>query len=161
MGLTWGITVEGVDILGTLRWEISAFSLLSFCQMRGFSVFSVCILFEESVFIFQFLNGQLCQTKHNCEFYHSKIEHTFLKKYTNWEKLISLVLTEREETKTKYFAPRTTANWTEPFDGKLFHLLTWTWTELPWHRFRACFLEFLAPTQIFKLTPLEIFNFRR
>ena len=57
-----------------LRWEISAFSLLSFCQMRDSSAFSVCILFEESVFIFQFLNAQLCQTKHNCEFHHSKIE---------------------------------------------------------------------------------------
>ena len=29
----------------------------------------------------------------------------FLQKYTNWAKLISLVLTEREETKTRYFAP--------------------------------------------------------
>ena len=57
-----------------LRWEISVFSLLSFCQMRDSSVFSVCILFEENVFIFQFFNSQLFQTKHNCEFHHSKIE---------------------------------------------------------------------------------------
>ena len=42
--------------------------------MRDSSAFSVCILFEESVFIFQFLNEQLCQTKHNCEFHNSKIE---------------------------------------------------------------------------------------
>ena len=29
-----------------------------------------------------------CQKKHNCKFYHSKIEKfTFLKKYTNWAKL--------------------------------------------------------------------------
>ena len=52
------------------RWEISTFSLLLFYQMRDSSAFSVCILFEESVFIFQFLNAQLYQTKHNCEFHH-------------------------------------------------------------------------------------------
>ena len=36
-----------------------------------------------------------------------KSKHTSLKKYTNWAKLIyfSLVLREREEKKTKYFAP--------------------------------------------------------
>ena len=42
--------------------------------MRDSSAFSVCIFFEESVFIFQFLNAQLCQTNHNCEFHHPKIE---------------------------------------------------------------------------------------
>ena len=36
-----------------------------------------------------------------------KNTHTFLKKYTNWAKLSSLVLTEREETKTRYLAPLT------------------------------------------------------
>ena len=34
-----------------------------------------------------------------------KNKHTFLKKYTNWAKLSSLILTEQEETKTRYFAP--------------------------------------------------------
>ena len=34
-----------------------------------------------------------------------KNKHTFLKKYTNWAKLSSLILTEQEETNTKYFAP--------------------------------------------------------
>ena len=36
-----------------------------------------------------------------------KSKHTFLKKYTNWAKLIyfSLVLREQEEKTTKYFAP--------------------------------------------------------
>ena len=33
-------------------------------------------------------------------------KHTYLKKYTNWAKLSSLVLREWEETKTKYFAPQ-------------------------------------------------------
>ena len=32
-------------------------------------------------------------------------KHTSLKKYTNSAKLSSLILTEREETKTRYFAP--------------------------------------------------------
>jgi hypothetical protein len=38
-------------------------------KIRASSAFSVCILFEESVFIFQFLNDKMhCQTQHNCEF---------------------------------------------------------------------------------------------
>ena len=39
-----------------------------FVKMRDSSAFSVCTFFEESVFLFQFLNdknAQLCQTKHN------------------------------------------------------------------------------------------------
>ena len=32
-----------------------------------------------------------------------KNKHTFLKKYTNWAKLSSLILREREETKTQIF----------------------------------------------------------
>ena len=35
-----------------------------------------------------------------------KNKYTFPKEYTNWEKLSSLNLTKREETKTRYFAPR-------------------------------------------------------
>ena len=41
------------------RCEISGFSLLSFCQNKRSSAFSVCILFEESVLIFQFLNDKI------------------------------------------------------------------------------------------------------
>ena len=54
----------------SVKWENSQFSQFVY-------------IFEESVFIFQFLNAQLCQTKHNCEFHHSKIEkkNIFLKKY--------------------------------------------------------------------------------
>ena len=37
--------------------------------------------------------------------------HTFLKKYSNWAKLSSLILTEREETKNKYFAPMVSLGW--------------------------------------------------
>ena len=58
-----------------LRWEISGFSLLSFCQISHFSAFSFCIFFEESVFIFQFLNDKIHNYVHNCEFHHSKIEN--------------------------------------------------------------------------------------
>ena len=72
--------------------------------------FSVCMLFEESVFIFQFSNNKM----HNYVLFHTfvhfiiqklKNKHTFFKKYANWAKLSSLILTEREETKTRYFAP--------------------------------------------------------
>ncbi len=35
-----------------------------------------------------------------------KNKHIFLKKLSNWAKLNSLILREREETITKYFAPR-------------------------------------------------------
>ena len=56
------------------RWEISGFSLLSFCQNERFLSFLSLYIFEESVFIFQFLNAKLCQTNHNCEFHHQKIE---------------------------------------------------------------------------------------
>ena len=37
-----------------------------------------------------------------------KSKHTFLKKYTNWAKLSSIIFMEREETKTRYFAPKST-----------------------------------------------------
>ena len=44
-------------------------------KMRDrFLSFLSLYIFEESVFIFQFLNAQLCQTNPNCAFYHSKIE---------------------------------------------------------------------------------------
>ena len=59
-------------------------------------------LFEESVFVFQFLNDKI----HNYVLF-DIIWYTFLKKYTSWAKLSSLVLREQEETKTKYFAPIT------------------------------------------------------
>ena len=35
-----------------------------------------------------------------------KNKHIFLKKLSNWAKLNSLILREREETITKYFAPK-------------------------------------------------------
>ena len=69
------------------------------------------MIFEEIVFIFQFLNNKM----HKCvkeniivHFIIQKLKnkHTFLKKYTNWAKLNPLILTEREETKTRYFAPK-------------------------------------------------------
>ena len=41
-----------------LRCEIYDFCLLSFCQNERTQLCSVCILFEESVFIFQFLNDE-------------------------------------------------------------------------------------------------------
>ena len=56
------------------RWEISGFSLLSFCQNERFLSFLSLYIFVESLFIFQFLNAQFCQTNHNSEFHHRKIE---------------------------------------------------------------------------------------
>ena len=52
--------------------------------------FSVCMLFEESVFIFQFLNDKMHNyVKQNIiiNFIIQKLKnkHTLLKKYTNWE----------------------------------------------------------------------------
>ena len=71
---------------------------------------TVCILFEESVFIFQFLYEQIHNYfKQNIivNFIIKKLKnkHTFLKKYTYWAKLSSLFSTEQEEKKTRYFAP--------------------------------------------------------
>ena len=54
-----------------------------------------------------------------------KNKRTFPKKYTNWARLSSLNLTEREETKTRYFAPKPrllitwTKETTECFSGTL------------------------------------------
>ena len=44
-----------------------------------------------------------------------KNKHIFLKKLPNWAKLSSLVLREREETKTKYFAPKYVVSFTVHF----------------------------------------------
>ena len=56
-----------------LGWEIYVFCLLSFCQNERFLSFLRLYIFEESVYIFQFLNDKMhnyvCQTQHNCEFY--------------------------------------------------------------------------------------------
>ena len=47
------------------------------------------------------INAQLCQTKHNCVFYHSKIDnkHIFLKNIETEKAKEPLILTEQEETK--------------------------------------------------------------
>ena len=84
------------------------------------------MLFEESVFIFQFLNNKM----HNYVLFNTlvhfiiqilKKQHTFLKtetaKFSRRENLVfillyklrklnPLILTEREETKTRYFPPK-------------------------------------------------------
>ena len=77
----------------------------------SFAKFAIFLmLFEESVFIFQFLNDNIHNyVKQNIivNFIIQKLKnkHTFLKKMPNWAKLSSLILREREETNTKYFAP--------------------------------------------------------
>ena len=93
------------------RCEIYGFCLLPFCQNERTYLCSVCILFEESVFIFQFLNYKLYNyVKQNCKFHHSKIlEIKTLS--TNWANVSSLNLTEWEETKNRYFAPWLKVNW--------------------------------------------------
>ena len=59
-------------------------------------VWGKCVYFS----IFEWFKCQIDFFWHNCDFYQSKIEnkHTLLR-----AKLSSLVLREREETKTKYF----------------------------------------------------------
>ena len=59
-----------------------------FVKLRDSSAFSVCIFFEENVFIFQFLNDKMhCYVKHNITvnfiIQKFKNKHIFLKKYTN------------------------------------------------------------------------------
>ena len=84
-----GLDSKLMKPLLTSRCEISGFCLLSFCQSEK----SFWGKFEIIVnFIIQKL----------------KNKHTFLKKYINWAMLSSLVLREQEETKTKYFAPKST-----------------------------------------------------
>ena len=70
------------------------------------------ILFEESVFNFQYLNDKMHNyVKQNIivHFIIQKLKskHTFLRKYKKLRKLNPLNLTEREETKTRYFPPQT------------------------------------------------------
>ena len=70
------------------------------------------ILFEESVFNFQYLNDKMHNyVKQNIIVHFIiqklKIKHTFLKKYKKLRKLNPLNLTEREETKSRYFPPQT------------------------------------------------------
>ena len=81
--------------------------------MRNIWLLSPLILSKqvEIVFIFQFLNDKIQNlvkqnTIVNSIIQKLKNKHTFLKKYTNWGKLSSLILTEQEETKTRYFAPK-------------------------------------------------------
>ena len=52
----------------------------------------------------------MCYTKHNCAFYYSKIERQthFPQKACKLRKLNPLILTEREETKSRYFPPNKT-----------------------------------------------------
>ena len=53
------VYILGQEALIASRCEISGFCLLSFCQNERTQLCSVCILFEESVFIFQFLNDKI------------------------------------------------------------------------------------------------------
>ena len=85
------------SIFWSLWCEISGFCLLSFPQNERTYLCSVCILIEESVFVFQLLKKL-------------KNKDPFLKKYSNWARPSSLVLTEEEETKNRYFAPKTVHN---------------------------------------------------
>ena len=71
-----------------LRWEISGFSLFSFCQNERFFSFLSLHIFDESEFIFQFLNDKMHNyVKHTVNFIIQKLKHKhiFLIEYTNWE----------------------------------------------------------------------------
>ena len=93
-----------------LRWEISGFCLLSFCQNERFLSFLSLYIFEESVFIFQFLNDKI----HNYVLFDIivhfiiqklKNKHTLLKNIQTEKTEEPLILTVWEETKTTNFAP--------------------------------------------------------
>ena len=65
--------------------------------MRDSSAFSVCIFFEESVFILQFLDDEIhSHVLFSVHFIIQKLkdEHTFLKKYKTEKAEESLILTE-------------------------------------------------------------------
>ena len=91
-------------------WEISGFCLLSYCQNERFLSFLSLYIFEESVFIFQFLNDKIHSYVVFDIIVHFVIQklkdkHTFLKNIQTEKAEEPLLLTEREETKTRYFAP--------------------------------------------------------
>ena len=93
------------------RWEISGFCLLSFCQNERFLSFLSLYIFEESVFIFQFLNDKMHNyVKQNIIVYFIiqklKNKRTFLKNIQTEKAEEPLILTGREETKTIYFVPK-------------------------------------------------------
>ena len=78
-------------------------------KMRELSFAQFVDFFGKECLIFWFLNDKIHNyVKQNIivNFIIQKLKnkHTSLKKYTNWAKLSSLILTEREETKTRYFA---------------------------------------------------------
>jgi hypothetical protein len=92
------------------RWEISGICLLSFCQNERFLSFLSLYIFEENVFIFQFLNDKIHSYVVFDIIVHFIIQklknkHTFLKTIQTEKAEEPLILTEREETKTRYFAP--------------------------------------------------------
>ena len=109
--------------------NISFLSPLVLSKWENLALLSLYIFGWKCVYfsIFGWWNSLLCQTKHNYEFLNDKNncvkqniivhfisqkwkdKHTFLKKSTNWGKLSSLILTEREETKTRYFEPKITS----------------------------------------------------
>ena len=63
-------TATGVAKVGNIGFSLSSRSV----KMRDSSAFSVCIFFEESVFIFQFLNDKMHNYVKQNIIHHSKIE---------------------------------------------------------------------------------------
>ena len=88
---TWGY-LKSANVQGF--YKIGLNYILTCCEISGFC--SVCILFEESVFDFQFLNDRiyyyvLFNIIVNSVIQKLQDEHIFFKKYTNWVNLSSLV----------------------------------------------------------------------
>ena len=77
-----------------LGYEISDFCLISFSQNEKTYICSVCILFEESEFVFQFLNNKI--EKHT--YFPQKVYKPSKAKFSHFERT-------QEEAKTRYFAP--------------------------------------------------------
>ena len=88
----------------------SKLSKAKFSRLENLALLSLYIHWGKCVYFsfFEWLNLRLCQTNIIVNFIIQELKnkHTFPQKYTNWAKLSSLNLTEREETKNKYFAPK-------------------------------------------------------
>ena len=99
-----------LQVIMNARCEISGCCLLSFCQNERFLSFLSLYIFEESEFIFQFLYGKMDNYVLFNIIVHFIIEklknkHTLLKNIQTEKAEEPLILTKRDEKKTRYFAP--------------------------------------------------------
>ena len=79
------------NIAVSFAWFV--YSLRKVCLLFNFWMVKFTIMSEKQTIIVNFIIQKL------------KSKHTFLKKYTNWAKLLYFSLVLRGENKNKYFAP--------------------------------------------------------